>query len=395
MARHAGQAGADSVMAMPPFVRHPGPDEIVEFYAAVAQAAGVPVWIQDYVAPMGTPMAPALLARLLREIPGVEYLKEETALAPQVMTQVQALAGDALKGMMGGMAGRYLLDEYARGACGTMPACEVDGRPRGGLERAGDAATRRESRRLFRELLPLLNIEAMYSFVVYKEVLYRRGIIACPKSRAPGSPTLDEGASRELDLILQRPGAAADGEDPGHSGRMTDAAEQDRRTLNRRATVPPGWEDASPSALLHRSSSPDGRAVAWICPEIGGNTDRLRRARSASSGSRCSTSRRRRPCSARCPRGTACRSCFRSPAACASGVPVGRQEHVVPPTYPGCDAVVIHGFAHVRPWRFVEQTPRRRRLRVPHAGRPRRRAGRQLSRSRCGCRWTGLDRDDG
>jgi dihydrodipicolinate synthase/N-acetylneuraminate lyase len=51
--------------------------------------------------------------------------------------------------------------------------------------------------------LPLLNIEAMYSFVVYKEVLYRRGIIACPKTRAPGSATLDETASRELDLILR------------------------------------------------------------------------------------------------------------------------------------------------------------------------------------------------
>ncbi|MGE3269111.1 MAG: dihydrodipicolinate synthase family protein, partial [Chloroflexota bacterium] len=67
MAAHAGKAGADSVMAMPPFVRHPGPDEIVEFYGAVAKAAGVPVWIQDYVAPMGTPMAPTLLAKLLRE----------------------------------------------------------------------------------------------------------------------------------------------------------------------------------------------------------------------------------------------------------------------------------------------------------------------------------------
>jgi dihydrodipicolinate synthase/N-acetylneuraminate lyase len=202
MARHAAQAGADSVIAMPPFVRHPGPEEIVEFYAAVAEAAGVPVWIQDYVAPMGTPMAPALLARLLRDIPGVDYLKEETSLAPQVMTQVKNLAGESLKGMMGGMAGRYLLDEYARGACGTMPACEVTDAHVvvwNALE-SGDQA---ESRRLFRELLPLLNIEAMYSFVVYKEVLYRRGIIACPKSRAPGSPTLDEHASRELDRILQ------------------------------------------------------------------------------------------------------------------------------------------------------------------------------------------------
>jgi 4-hydroxy-tetrahydrodipicolinate synthase len=201
MARHAGEVGADSVMAMPPFVRHPGPDEIVEFYAAVARASGVPVWIQDYVAPMGTPMAPPLLARLLREIPGVDYLKEETALAPQVMTQVKGLAGDALKGMMGGMAGRYLLDEYARGACGTMPACEVTD-AHVAVWNALESGDQRVARRLFRELLPLLNIEAMYSFVVYKEVLYRRGIIACPKTRAPGAPTLDEASSRELDLIL-------------------------------------------------------------------------------------------------------------------------------------------------------------------------------------------------
>jgi dihydrodipicolinate synthase/N-acetylneuraminate lyase len=42
----------------------------------------------------------------------------------------------------------------------------------------------------------------MYSFTVYKEVLYRRGVIACPKTRAPGAAVLDAEASRELDLIL-------------------------------------------------------------------------------------------------------------------------------------------------------------------------------------------------
>ncbi len=202
MARHAAGAGADSVMAMPPFVRHPGPDEIVEFYGAVAEAAGVPVWIQDYVPPMGTPMAPPLLARLLKEIPGVDYLKEETALAPQVMSQTKALAGDAIKGMMGGMAGRYLLDEYRRGATGTMPACEVAD-AHVALWDALESGDEASSRELFRLLLPLLNIESMYSFVVYKEVLYRRGIIANPKTRAPGAPTLDEPSSRELDQILR------------------------------------------------------------------------------------------------------------------------------------------------------------------------------------------------
>jgi dihydrodipicolinate synthase/N-acetylneuraminate lyase len=200
-------AGADRpdrfrVMAMPPYVRHPGPEEIVDFYAEIARAAELPVWIQDYVPPMGTPMPPPLLARLLREIPGVDYLKEETAFAPQVMTQVKALAGDALKGMMGGMAGRYLLEEYRRGAGGTMPASEVADAHVAVWEllEAGQDA---EARRRFTQLLPLLNLEAMYSFTVYKEVLYRRGVIACPKTRAPGAAVLDSEASRELDLLLQ------------------------------------------------------------------------------------------------------------------------------------------------------------------------------------------------
>ena len=74
----------------------------------------------------------------------------------------------------GGVGGRYLLDEYRRGACGTMPACEVTD-AHVAVWNALESGDQAESRRLFRELLPLLNIEAMYSFVVYKEVLYRRG----------------------------------------------------------------------------------------------------------------------------------------------------------------------------------------------------------------------------
>jgi dihydrodipicolinate synthase/N-acetylneuraminate lyase len=202
-ARHARECGADSVIAMPPYVRHPPADEIFGFYSEVARAAeGLPVWFQDYVAPVGTPMAPALLARMLREIPGVDYLKEETLLAPQVMSAVQKLAGDALRGTMGGMAGRFLLEEHRRGACGTMPACEVaDAHVLvwDALER-GDAE---EARRLHTRLLPLLNYEAMYSFTVYKEVLVRRGVIASARTRVPGAGALDAENQRELDLLLR------------------------------------------------------------------------------------------------------------------------------------------------------------------------------------------------
>lgn len=201
-ASHAAKAGADSVMAMPPYVRHAPVGEIFDFYAAVAAAAdGLPVWIQDYVGPVGTPMPASLLVRMLAEIPGVDFLKEETAYAPQVITTVSEQAGDSLKGVMGGMAGRYLMEEFARGACGTMPACEVTDvhvLVWNALDRGDEA----EARRLHTELLPLLNYEAMYSFTIYKEVLYRRGVIASPRTRVPGAGTLDAHNHRELDAIL-------------------------------------------------------------------------------------------------------------------------------------------------------------------------------------------------
>jgi 4-hydroxy-tetrahydrodipicolinate synthase len=147
-------------------------------------------------------MSATLVARLLREIENVQYVKEETALAPQLMTQIAKLAGDTCKGMMGGMAGRFLLDEYARGACGTMPACEaVDAHA--AVWAALESGQTDLARERFRLLLPLLTYEAMYSVVVYKEVLKRRGVIASAKVRAPGSPSLDEMNHRELDLILR------------------------------------------------------------------------------------------------------------------------------------------------------------------------------------------------
>src|SRR5690242_12455971 len=41
-------------------------------------------------------------------------------------------------------------------------------------------------------------------------------------------------------------------------------------TLSPAPSIPPGWAGAT--ERLHRIQSSDGRAVAWLCPEIGGNT---------------------------------------------------------------------------------------------------------------------------
>lgn len=203
----AQDAGADAVIAMPAF--DPVLDEqgIYDFYAAIADGIQLPVYIQNHE-PIGavsgprpgTPLSPELMARMLREIGRVRYVKEESANTGYKITRTLELAGDHCWGIMGGKAGRYLLDEYRRGACGTMPACEsTDVHAR--LWNALDGGQHEEARRIFKELLPLLNYEAAFGTAVYKEVLYRRRIIASPYKRLPG-PTLDRIDHEELDCVL-------------------------------------------------------------------------------------------------------------------------------------------------------------------------------------------------
>lgn len=200
-ARHAKEARADSVIAMPPYVQKAVEHEIVDYYRAVSEACGLPVWIQNFIGPIGTPMSPRLLARIFNEVEGVSYLKEETEQATHVITAVRQLT-DKCKGIMGGKGGRFFLNEYKRGACGTMPAGHV---PElmiaiwNALE-TGDGDT---AWRIWKENLPLLNFEQLYGGVtVYAAVLHRRGIISTPCVRQPGHPDLDAIDFEELDRIL-------------------------------------------------------------------------------------------------------------------------------------------------------------------------------------------------
>jgi dihydrodipicolinate synthase/N-acetylneuraminate lyase len=200
LSQFAQNAGADGVMAMPPHVLHPDAEGCYTYYKALVQNLDLPIMIQNYNGPVGTPMSSALIARMCRELPHVEYIKEETLPEPRRISETIAAAGDACKGVFGGQGGIYFLDEVRRGACGNMPACQatdVHVAIWNQLE-AGDEAG---ARRLFNQLLPLINYERLYGVAVYKEVLYRRGVIATTVSRAPGA-RLDDADRAELDALL-------------------------------------------------------------------------------------------------------------------------------------------------------------------------------------------------
>jgi 4-hydroxy-tetrahydrodipicolinate synthase len=203
LAQQASAVEADALIAMPPYVRksNPSDQEIFDYYQTLATVSRLPIVVQDFIAPVGTPMSIGLLTRLFRDIDEVLYLKEETALAGQKMTLLLEQAGDHIQGIMGGAAGRYLLDEHRRGAVGTMPACEVIDL-HAQLWDLLESNRAEAARSFYTKLLPLLNIESLYSFAIYKEVLYRRGIIATTVSRMPGAGTLDRFDHQELDAIL-------------------------------------------------------------------------------------------------------------------------------------------------------------------------------------------------
>lgn len=201
-AAHAAQAkavGAVAVMAVAPASLAGDKAAIRDYYARVA-AEGVPLILQNAPPPAGCALSADDVIDLVRTIEGIRYVKEETLPCGQRITRILAAELPALAGVFGGAGGRYITDELARGACGTMPACELtDLHARQfALHRSGDAAG---VRALYYRMLPLLNFQAVFRMAMTKEVLRARGIIASTGVRAAG-PQLDAGDRIELTKLL-------------------------------------------------------------------------------------------------------------------------------------------------------------------------------------------------
>ena len=155
-------------------------------------------------------MSVRLMADLLRSVPTAKFVKEETEFSSVALSELLSEAGEHCLGVMGGKAGRALLDEHRRGACGTMPACEVSD-IHVALWHALETGDRANASEIYRLLLPLLSFEAGYGPAVYKEVLRRRGVIACSAFRQTGGRVLDALAHEELGAILSPLGPLMNG----------------------------------------------------------------------------------------------------------------------------------------------------------------------------------------
>lgn len=197
-ARHAARAGADAVIALPPYLTGGSRQELRQYYEAVAQAAGIPVFIQHSQAGMDA----GFLHELLTQVEHIQYLKEEMHPSAHQISAVVESAGDACLGVFGGAHGRWMLSELRRGAQGFMPAAEaVDVHVQ--VWDAYQAGEEARARAVFTQLLPLINLITIMGLPVCKEVLVRRGVFASAAMRTPGVTGLDAEDHRELDAILE------------------------------------------------------------------------------------------------------------------------------------------------------------------------------------------------
>lgn len=201
LAVDAETAGADAVIAIAPAECGGAEDRVAEFYSSLADTVSLPIFIQNVDPPYGARLDPVFVAKLVREIPRVDWVKEETSPPGWAMTAEIEGAGPKLRGVMGGVAGRYLMDEYRRGACGFMPACEVTDIDVQ-IWNTLDGGEETGARRLFERLLPLLSFEGRAGGVC-KAVLKRRGVIASDYTRQFAGNPLDRYDRMELDRLLE------------------------------------------------------------------------------------------------------------------------------------------------------------------------------------------------
>lgn len=195
-ARAARAAGADAVIAMAP--ARSNATVAIEMYHRIAEVYDGPIVVQN--ADSYSPLTGEQIAKLVEDVPSIEYIKEERQPGPKHIREVHDLVGDRVKTIFGGAGGKFLPDELKRGANGCMPACEL-----------GDVLARffglwwegkeEEARSLHRRVLPLINLQS-HPFMRY--LLKRRGVFSTLVERVPNSKiALDEDDRREISKLLE------------------------------------------------------------------------------------------------------------------------------------------------------------------------------------------------
>jgi 1-pyrroline-4-hydroxy-2-carboxylate deaminase len=186
-AADAAAAGAVAIMCLPPLGYHGDEREIEAFYAAVAEAAGVPLMIYNNPEASGVDMSAELIARIAARVEHVVAVKECSGDVRRIpallaLTDAEILVGGddwALEGFCAGATG------WVSGVADVAPAQCV------ALYEHCRAGELEAAREIYRRLLPLARFDMRPKLVQYfKAGMDEVGLVGGP-TRAPRLPLVD------------------------------------------------------------------------------------------------------------------------------------------------------------------------------------------------------------
>jgi 4-hydroxy-tetrahydrodipicolinate synthase len=208
LTREVMDAGAAGVMIAPPNTLRTD-DQIAGYYRQAADAIGtdVPFVLQDYPLTFSVQMTPAVIRRIVSDLPSCVMLKHEDWPGLEKISTLRGFERDGSMrhiSILCGNGGLFLDYEMERGADGANTGyafpdmlCDV--------VRLSAAGRREEAHDLFDAHLPLLRYEQQpgVGLAVRKYVMMRRGLLATAAQRKPAAP-LTPGAQAEVEHLLGR-----------------------------------------------------------------------------------------------------------------------------------------------------------------------------------------------
>ena len=208
LTHEAMSAGAAGVMIAPPNTLRTD-DQIVGYYRQAVEAIGadVPFVLQDYPLTFSVQMTPAVIRRIVTELPSCAMLKHEDWPGLEKISTLRGFERDGSMrriAILCGNGGLFLDYEMERGADGANTGyafpdmlCDV--------VRLSADGQRDAAHDLFDAHLPLLRYEQQpgLGLAVRKYVMMRRGILTSAAQRKP-AVALSAAARAEVDHLLGR-----------------------------------------------------------------------------------------------------------------------------------------------------------------------------------------------
>ena len=206
-AREAQRAGCQAIMAIPPVSAALPVEEVVAYYAALAEAADVPLIVQDASGYVGRPIPIDVCAQLVdRYGPDKILFKPESSPLGPNLSALRDRSGGRAR-IFEGSGGILLVDSYRRGIAGTMPGVEL----LDGIVALWKALVRGDEETVYRLYFPICAIVALQMqagldgfLAVEKYLLVKRGIFSSARRRKPNTWDLDPETAAEVDRLFHK-----------------------------------------------------------------------------------------------------------------------------------------------------------------------------------------------